>query len=49
MKRTLKFNTWDGRLWYVTRTFEDKRHLDNYAAYMKRNKRMTLDEHYETR
>ncbi len=49
MKRTLKFNTWDGRLWYVTRTFEDKRHLDNYAAYMKRNKRMTLDEVYETR
>ena len=24
-------------VWYVTRTFEDERHLHNYAAYMKRN------------
>jgi hypothetical protein len=48
MKRTLKFVTWEGKLWYVTREFSDQRHLDNYAAYMKRNKRMTLDEVYET-
>jgi len=43
MKATISFYT-GGRSWYVTREFKDRRHIDNFIAYIKRTKGYNLDE-----
>lgn len=43
MKATISFYT-GGHSWYVTREFKDRRHIDNFIAYIKRTKGYNLDE-----
>jgi len=43
MKCTISFYT-GGRSWWVTKTFTDRKHLDNFIAYIERTKGYNLDE-----
>ena len=45
MNCTISFYT--GRsAWWVTKTFKDRSHVDNFIAYIKRTKGYNLDELY---
>ena len=45
MNCTLSFYT-GGHSWWVTKTFKDRSHVDNFIAYIKRTKGYNLDELY---
>jgi hypothetical protein len=45
MNCTISFYT-GGRSWWVTKTFKDRSHVDNFIAYIKRTKGYNLDELY---
>lgn len=44
MNATIKFETTDGRYWIVKKEFADKKHCDNFIAYICRTKNYLLDE-----
>lgn len=44
MNATIKFETTDGRYWIVKKEFADKKHCDNFIAYICRTKNYMLDE-----
>jgi hypothetical protein len=44
MKAQIKFRMPDGTDWYVNKTFNDKKHLDNYMSKVERDKDCFVDE-----
>ena len=44
MKAQIKFRMPNGKDWYVNKTFNDKKHLDNYMALVCSTKDCDVDE-----
>jgi hypothetical protein len=44
IKATIKFRTKDAEDWYITRDFNDEKHIDNFVSYIERKLGYHMDE-----